>query len=85
VDEAIRLDPQNADLYVINKGCGYDVMGRYADALPFLQRHAARYPDNIGVHLELAFAYSQLDRLPEARAEAAQIMRLNPQFSLWSI
>jgi adenylate cyclase len=57
-------------------------MGRYAEALPFLQRHAARYPDNIGVHFELTYAYSQLGRNKEARAEAAEVMRLNPRFSL---
>jgi adenylate cyclase len=78
----MRLDPQNADWYVIHIGCAYDVMERYGEALPFLKQHAARYPDNIGVHFELAFAYAQLGRYDEARAEAAEVMRLNPQFSL---
>jgi adenylate cyclase len=81
-EQAMRLDPRNADWYVIDIGCAHDAMGQYAEALPFLKQHEARYPDNIGVHEELAFAYSQLGRLKEARAEAAEIMRLNPQFSL---
>jgi adenylate cyclase len=79
--KAIRLDPQNADLYVIDIGCAYDVMGQYAEAIPFLRRHAVRYPDNIAVHFELAFAYAQLRRLDEARAEGAEIMRLNAVFA----
>jgi tetratricopeptide (TPR) repeat protein len=79
--KAIRLDPRNADWYVIDIGYAYDVMGQYAKALPFLKQHEARYPDNIGVHLELTFAYAQLGR-SEARAKAAEVMRLNPRFSL---
>ncbi len=80
--KAMRLDPRNADWYVIDIGCAYDVMGQYPKALPFLKQHEARYPDNIGVHMELAFAYAQLGRNQEARAEAAEILRLNPQYSL---
>jgi adenylate cyclase len=80
--KAMRLDPRNADFYAIDVGWAYDVMGQYVEALPFLKRHAARYPDNIGVHFELAVAYAELGRKQEARAEAAEILRLNPQFSL---
>jgi adenylate cyclase len=81
-EKAMRLDPQNADLYAIDIGCAYDVMGQYAKALPFLHRHAARYPGNIGVHIELAVADTELGRFQEAHAEAAEITRLNPEFSL---
>jgi adenylate cyclase len=81
-ETAIRLDPHNADLYAINIGWAYSVMGQYAKALPFLLRHAKRYPDNIYVHFALAETYAELGRSTEARAEGAEIMRLNPQFSL---
>ena len=33
-------------------------------------------------HLMLATVYSELGQAAEARAEAAEVLRLNPQFSL---
>ena len=81
-EKAMRLDPRNADNYAFDTGWAYDLMGQYREALPFLKRHAARYPNNVFVHLELAFAYAQLGRDQDARAEAAEVLRLNPQYSL---
>ncbi|HEY2106427.1 MAG TPA: tetratricopeptide repeat protein [Candidatus Binataceae bacterium] len=83
-EQAMRLDPQNADQYALDIGWAYDLMGEYAKALPFLKRHAEHNPDNIFVHIELAKNYAWLGRIQEARAEAAEVMRLNPQFSLRS-
>jgi len=36
----------------------------------------------LSAHLPLAAVYSELGREAEARAEAAEVLRLNPQFSL---
>lgn len=36
----------------------------------------------VGPHLNLAAAYSELGKEAEARAEIAEVLRLNPQFSL---
>jgi adenylate cyclase len=81
-EKATRLDPRNGDNYAIDIGWAYGLLGQYAQGLPYLQRHAKRYPDNIFVHIALAVSYAELDHLAEARAEGAEIMRLNPQFSL---
>jgi Tetratricopeptide repeat len=40
------------------------------------------YPNNLPVHLILAIAYSELGREEEARAAAAEVLRINPKFSL---
>jgi hypothetical protein len=42
-------------------------------------------PDNIVSHIGLAATYSLLGREQEARVEVAEIMRVNPKFSLDSI
>jgi adenylate cyclase len=47
-----------------------------------LQRFLSRYPNRLEFHLMLAAVYSELGQEAEARAEAAEVLRLNPQFSL---
>jgi len=47
-----------------------------------LKRHLARYPANSIAHLYLAAIYSETGQEEAARAEAAEILRVNPQFSL---
>jgi hypothetical protein len=39
-------------------------------------------PNNAPLHVNLAASYVELDQLEEARAEAVEILRLNPHFSL---
>jgi adenylate cyclase len=36
----------------------------------------------LGTHLTLAAVYSELGKEAEAQAEAAEVLRLNPKFSL---
>src|SRR5262245_23687703 len=52
------------------------------EAISPLKQYVARYPHQLGAHLTLAAVYSELGQETEARAEAAEVLRLNPQFSL---
>ena len=63
-------------------GTAYAVAGRYAEARAPLQRYLSRYPNMLPAHLMLAVVYSEVGQAAEARAEAAEVLRLNPQFSL---
>lgn len=56
--------------------------GYYEEAQAPLQRFLSRYPNRLDVHLMLAAVYSELGQAAEARAEAAEVLRLNPKFSL---
>jgi adenylate cyclase len=82
VEKAMRLDPRNRDLYLFLEGKSYNQMGRYEEAIPILKRHLARYPNSLGAHYNLVVDYTELGREDEARAEAAELLRINPQFSL---
>ena len=82
LNEAIRLDPRNRDFYSVELAWAYTLMGRFAEAVPLLKQHLARYPNNQGGHWALAVVYVELGRLDEARAEGAEVMRLNPQLTL---
>lgn len=52
-------------------------MGRYAEAVPLLKRHLARYPNEMGGHWLLTVANVELGRMDQARAEVAEVMRLS--------
>src|SRR6266852_4297664 len=81
-EKAMRLDPRNRDLYLFFEGESYTQMGRYEEAIPILKRHLARYPNNVGARSTLVGNYTELGREDEARAEAAEVMRISPLFSL---
>jgi adenylate cyclase len=84
LEKARRRDPrtQDASLCLLAEGQAYTLMGRYAEAIPILKRYIARIPDLLGPHLDLAVSYIELGREADARAEAAEILRISPQFVL---
>jgi adenylate cyclase len=81
--QALRLKTTGAvDEYLAGVGTAYAVAGRYEEARAPLQRFLSRYPNILRIHLMLAAVYSDLGQTAEARAEAAEVLRLNPNFSL---
>ncbi len=80
--KAARLDPGGGDYYAAFEGEAYLTMGRYEDAIRALQRSVSRFGNVIVLHLNLIASYVELGRNKEAQAEAAEVMRLNPKFSL---
>lgn len=56
--------------------------GRSEEAIAPLKQFLSRYPNILGAHLTLAAAYSELGKEAEARAEASEVLRINPKFSL---
>ncbi len=81
-EKAMRLDPRNRDFYLFLVGLAYTEMGRYADAVPAFTRNVASYPNNVPAHHFLIVDYIELGRNDEARAEASEVLRISPQFSL---
>src|SRR5262245_58687896 len=55
------------------------MLKRYDEAVRW---YASRLPNFQAAHLSLAAAYAQLRRLEEAKAEAAQVLRINPGFTI---
>jgi len=80
--QGLRLQPSTADSHLGSVGTAYAVAGHYAEARAPLQRYLSRYPNFLPGHLMLAVVYSELGKEAEARAEAAEVLRLNPKFSL---
>jgi tetratricopeptide (TPR) repeat protein len=57
------------------------MLKRYGEAVPRSREYASRQPDLQWPHLWLAAACAQLGQLEEARAEAAEVLRVNPGFA----
>jgi adenylate cyclase len=82
VEKAERLDPLGRSLYEFERGLAYNLVGRYQEAVTVWKVHLASYPNDPWGHLNLAVAYIELNRQDEARAEAVEVMRISPHFSL---
>jgi adenylate cyclase len=80
--QALRLKPLVVDAHLDSVGAAYATAGRPEEALAPLQRYISRYPNILGAHLTLAVVYSELGQAAVAQAEAAEVLRLNPKFSL---
>ncbi len=82
LQKAIRLNPLGETGYFLHLGHAYRVTGRFDEAVSAYKKSLQRSPDNIFAHLSLAATYSMMGREQEARAEAAEVLRLNPKFSV---
>lgn len=82
VKKAMRLNPQYPDWYVLVLGWSDALLERYEEAIAALQSILTRNPDHLFAHLRLAAVYSESGREEEARAEAAEVLRIDPEFSL---
>ena len=56
--------------------------GRFEEAVLGFKKAIQSAPDNLSAHLGLAATYSMMDREKEARAEATEVLRVYPKFSL---
>jgi adenylate cyclase len=83
IEQALRLQSSlSQDQHLNLIGSAYYLAGQPEEALAPLKQYLSHYPDILGAHLTLAAVYSELGREAEAQAEAAEVLRLNPQFSL---
>jgi TolB-like protein/DNA-binding winged helix-turn-helix (wHTH) protein/Flp pilus assembly protein TadD len=80
--QALRLKPRTPDTHLGAVGQAYAIAGRYEEARAPLQRYLSRYPNILFIHLWLTEVYSELGQVTEAQAEIAEVLRLNPKFSL---
>jgi adenylate cyclase len=55
---------------------------RYRDAVHWHREHISRQPIAPWSYVGLACAYAQLGQLEEARAAAAELLRINPGFTI---
>jgi adenylate cyclase len=79
----IRLDAFQPRPFQI-MGIAHYMLKRYGEAVRWLREAASRLPNSHLPHLMLASAYAQSGQFEEARAEAAEVLRINPGFTIES-
>jgi adenylate cyclase len=80
--KAIRLNPIPPNRYLWSLGLSYGFTGRYDEAITWCEKAIHQEPSSLFAHIMMAVIYSWSERDEEARAEANEVLRLNPNFSL---
>jgi adenylate cyclase len=81
-ERTMRLDPFYDPVAPVNLGLAHYMLREYAQALPLLRECASRAPNFRGGHVWLAATYAQLGNIEQAAAEAAEVLRIDPKFTI---
>src|SRR5713226_2859702 len=81
-EKGMRLNPRHPEACLTQVGLVYLLIGRYREARTVFEEAFANTPNNPGGHMCKALADVELGRNDDARAEAAEILRLSPHYSL---
>jgi adenylate cyclase len=82
LQRAIRLNPLGATFYHHQLGNALLFAGRFGEAVSEFKKVIQRVPDYIHAHAQLAATYSMMGREEEARSEVAEVVRINPKYTL---
>jgi adenylate cyclase len=82
--KSLRLSPIPVHSQVLGVlANSYSMLGQYEEAIATYKRVLQIYgPDHLMAHLGLAATYAWMDREKEARAEGAEVLRIDPKFSV---
>jgi adenylate cyclase len=81
-----HLDPLQPSMFAFTgmMGIANYMLKRHGEAVRWYRESASRLPSLQSPHLGLASAYAQSGQLEDARAEAMQVLRINPGFTIES-
>jgi len=80
--KAIRLNPFGPSYLYREFGDVLRITGRFEEAVSAYKKGIQIAPDDIPAHICLALTYVSMGREKEARAEGAEVLRINPKFSV---
>jgi adenylate cyclase len=80
--KALRLNPvKPRSNCLFGMATSYAAMGKYDEAVRFYKRLLQAQPDHWMGNIQLTATYSMMGRMEDARAQAAEVLRLDPKFS----
>jgi adenylate cyclase len=80
--KAIRLNPVPPNIYLWSIGLSYGILGQYEDAITWCEKAVRQEPDSFYARLMMTVVYIWSGQDKDARAQADEILRINPNFSL---
>ncbi len=80
--KAIRLNPIPPTNYLFGLGVAYCWTGQYEEAIKWCEKAVRQDPESFLTRLMMTMVYSESGHLEDARAEAEEVLRINPKFSL---
>lgn len=81
-ERAIRLNPMPPASYFYQLALSYTFIGEFEKAIAICKKALPKNPDDLVGRVTLAIAYCSLGREEEARAEAAEVLRIDPKFTV---
>jgi adenylate cyclase len=82
IETYMRCDPFYSPWAPGLLGMARYFLKEYSEALPLLREFTSRSPNVSQGHVWLAANLAQLGRLDEARAEAAEVLRIDPKYTI---
>ncbi len=84
LQKSLRLSPIPVHSQVLGAlANSYRQLGQYEEAVAIYKKMLYRYgPDHLLAHLDLAVTYALMNREKEARVEGAEVLRIDPKFSI---
>jgi adenylate cyclase len=82
LNKAMRLDPHYRDIYLHFLALSHVQLGEYEQAVAVLKRRLVRKPESDISRMLLAAVYGHLGNFEESRIEWAEVLRINPDYSL---
>lgn len=85
VDNSIRLDPRKCVCHLRFRGIAYTQSEQWQKSIDAFKPYLAGFPHDFWAHAYLAIDYMELGQDDAARAEVAEVQRLDPEFSVETI
>jgi len=79
---AIRLNPIPPGIYLWSLGLSYAATHQYNEAIYWCEKAIQQEPDNLMARIMITAIYSRAGYDDKAKAEAQEVLRINPKFSL---
>ena len=80
--KAIRLNPIPMNIYLYSLGISYAWTEQYEEAIAWCEKAVRQQPDSLWAHIMMAAVYSLSGQDDKAQAQAAEVLRINPKFTL---
>jgi tetratricopeptide (TPR) repeat protein len=80
--KAIRLNPIPTNFYFYSLGISCAFTGQYDEAITWCKKGIRQEPDSLYARIMMTVVYSFSGRDEEARVQAAEVLRINPKFSI---